>query len=75
MEILYLILISFAIMLLAVGAMSIRVLFSKDGKFSGGSCKSSPGLESRGVTCGCGSQESCLSDEPDEKPGELKLDR
>jgi hypothetical protein len=61
MEIIYLILISFVLVILAVGAMSIRVLFSKDGKFSGGSCRSSPGLEERGITCGCGRQESCAT--------------
>ena len=72
MEILYLILISFAIMILAVGAMSIRLLFVKDGKFSGGSCRSSPELESRGVTCGCGRQESCATDTQDKDQGDRK---
>jgi hypothetical protein len=61
MEILYVILISFVLVILAVGAMSIRVLFTRDGKFSGGSCRSSPGLEERGITCGCGQQESCAT--------------
>jgi hypothetical protein len=61
MEILYLILISFVLVILAVGAMSIRVLFTRDGKFSGGSCRSSPELEERGITCGCGRQESCAT--------------
>ncbi len=72
MEILYLILISFAIMILAVGAMSIRLLFVKDGKFSGGSCRSSPELESRGVTCGCGRQESCGIDDQDKGQDDRK---
>jgi hypothetical protein len=73
MEILYLILISFVLVILAVGAMSIRVLFSKDGKFSGGSCRSSPELEERGITCGCGRQESCATgDDRRRKDEQLK---
>lgn len=75
MELINLILISIILVVLAVGAMSVRLLFKKDGKFSGGSCRSSPELESRGITCGCGRQEFCTSDEPDEKPGELKQDK
>jgi hypothetical protein len=59
MEILTLILISAVLVILAVGAMSVRLLFVKDGKFSGGSCKSSPELEEKGITCGCGNEEKC----------------
>ena len=75
MELINLILISVTLVILAVGAMSVRLLFKKDGKFSGGSCRSSPGLENRGITCGCGRQESCASDETGEKAGELKQDK
>jgi hypothetical protein len=59
MEILKLIIISVVLVIIAFGAMSVRLLFVKDGKFSGGSCKSSPKLEERGITCACGSKEPC----------------
>lgn len=59
MELLNIIIISTILVIIAVGAMSVRLLFVKDGKFSGGSCKSSPGLEGRGITCGCGREEPC----------------
>ncbi len=59
MELLNIIIISIVLVIIAVGAMSVRLLFVKDGKFSGGSCRSSPGLEERGITCGCGRGEPC----------------
>ncbi len=70
MELLNLILISIALVILAVGAMSVRLLFARDGRFSGGSCRSTPELEERGITCGCGRQESCeASESPGKEPG------
>lgn len=59
MEILKLILFSVAMVIIAVGALSVRLLFVKDGRFSGGSCRSTPGLDKKGITCGCGHDESC----------------
>lgn len=59
MEILNLILITLVLVILAVGALSVRLFFVRDGKFSGGSCRSAPGLEQKGIKCGCGSEEPC----------------
>lgn len=65
MEVLNLILITVALVLIAVGAMSVRLLFVKDGKFSGGSCRSTPELNKRGVTCGCGNEKTCAANDPE----------
>lgn len=65
MELLTLILISLVLVIVAVAAMSVRLLFVKDGKFSGGSCKSSHGLEGKGITCGCGRNEPCNNNDQD----------
>jgi hypothetical protein len=59
MEILELILISSALVILAVAGMAVRLLFVKDGKFSGGSCRSTPELNEKGITCGCGNERNC----------------
>ncbi len=58
-EIIGLILISVILVVLAIVLMSVRLLFVKGGRFSGGSCRSTPELEGRGITCGCGSEEPC----------------
>lgn len=39
---------------IAMLGMAVRILFSKKAEFSGGSCQSSPELNKRGITCGCG---------------------
>jgi hypothetical protein len=49
------ILLSIALIFIAVGALAIRLFFVKDGKFSGGSCQPVPGQE--GMSCGCGMPE------------------
>jgi hypothetical protein len=59
MEYIELILISIALVILAVAGMAVRLLFVRDGKFSGGSCRSTPELEKQGITCACGSEKSC----------------
>ncbi len=64
MDILNLILVSIVLVLIAVGAMSVKLLFVKDGKFSGGSCNHSPELEDKGITCGCGREKVCDPGEP-----------
>lgn len=46
------ILLSIALLFIAVGALAIRIFLVKDGKFSGGSCQNIPGQE--GMSCGCG---------------------
>jgi hypothetical protein len=75
MEILTLILISIALVILAVGGMSVRLLFMKNGRFSGGSCRSTPELEGRGITCGCGRQEVCDPGDPDKTTKNRKSDK
>jgi len=56
MPILELLLITLVIVMLAVGGLSIRLFFSKDKEFRGGSCQSSHSSELRdkGISCGCG---------------------
>ena len=49
------ILLSIILLFIAVGGLAIRIFLVKDGKFSGGSCKSVPGKD--GMTCGCGKSE------------------
>jgi hypothetical protein len=40
---------------LAIAGMAIKLLFDRKAKFSGGSCASTtPELEEKGITCGCG---------------------
>ena len=39
---------------IAMAGMGIRMLLKPGANFSGGSCKSSPGLEKKGIGCGCG---------------------
>jgi hypothetical protein len=46
------ILLSIILLFIAIGGLAIRIFLVKDGKFSGGSCKSVPGEE--GISCGCG---------------------
>lgn len=49
-------LISVVLLLLAFAGFGIKMLFDKKAEFKGGSCTaSSPELEKRGITCGCGS--------------------
>ncbi len=55
-----LLILSLIILLIAVMGLGIRMLLVRNGKFSGGSCSSSPGLQSRGIDCGCGG--SCTQD-------------
>lgn len=52
-----------AILLLGMG---IKMLFDKKAEFSGGSCQSSPELNERGITCGCGST-GCNADKNQSK--------
>ncbi len=63
MEILNLILITLVLVIFAFGALSVRLFFGKDRKFSGGSCRNTPELDSRGIECGCGSRQPCGSND------------
>lgn len=48
------------IMLIALGGLSIRLLFKKKGEFRGGSCSNiTPELRDKGISCGCGDEDAC----------------
>jgi hypothetical protein len=48
------------IMLLAIGGLSIRLLFKKKGEFHGGSCANiTPELREKGISCACGDEDEC----------------
>jgi hypothetical protein len=49
---------------LALLALAIRLLFVKEGKFSGGSCKVIPSEKGEEFSCACGQPSSC--DTPDQ---------
>ncbi|MGF1586654.1 MAG: hypothetical protein ACFCUM_15115 [Bacteroidales bacterium] len=66
MEFLELLLISATLVIIAVAGMAVRLLLVRDGKFSGGSCKSTPAMESQGISCACGDEGSCNRN-PDEE--------
>jgi hypothetical protein len=51
-------------MLIAFGALSIRLLFKKKGEFRGGSCSNiTPELRDKGISCGCGDEDACAPQE------------
>ena len=54
------ILLTIILLFIAVGALAIRIFLVKDGKFSGGSCKSLPGKD--GISCGCGKSDDSVCD-------------
>ncbi len=55
MPIIELLIITIVLVLLAVLALSVRLLFSKKGEFRGGSCRNHPDeLKNQGIGCGCG---------------------
>ena len=55
MAVVKLIILTFALLLIAVLALSVRLLFVKKGEFHGGSCSSHSGkLKEQGIGCGCG---------------------
>lgn len=62
MAVLKLIVIAIVLLGLFMAGMSIRLLFKKNAKFSGGSCSSSPTLNGKGISCGCGGG-ACTSKE------------
>lgn len=55
MPIIELLLLTLILVLIAVLALSVRLLFTKKGEFRGGSCRNHPDdLKNQGVSCGCG---------------------
>jgi len=61
MPILELLILTLGLVLFAVLALSVRLLFSKKGEFRGGSCSNQPdSLKEKGFGCGCGGN-SCAA--------------
>ncbi len=55
MPVLELLILSVILILIAVLALSVRLLFTKKGEFRGGSCSNHPdNLKDQGISCGCG---------------------
>ena len=60
MPILELTIITLILVLTAVLALSVRILFTKKGEFRGGSCRNHPDeLKNKEISCGCEQGESC----------------
>ncbi|PLX13114.1 MAG: hypothetical protein C0597_12150 [Marinilabiliales bacterium] len=56
MPILELFILTIVLVLIAVLALSVRIIFTKKGEFRGGSCSNhQDSLKSEGIGCGCGS--------------------
>ncbi len=59
MSIIQLLILTIVLVLIAVFALSVRLIFTKKGEFHGGSCSSHSGkLKDQGIGCGCGN-DSC----------------
>ncbi|HAF28938.1 MAG TPA: hypothetical protein DCG75_07805 [Bacteroidales bacterium] len=55
MPIIEILIITTVLLLIAVLALSVRLIFTKKGEFHGGSCNSHSGkLKEQGIGCGCG---------------------
>lgn len=62
MPIIELLILTIVLVLIAVLALSVRLIFTKKGEFRGGSCRTHPDeLKNQGVSCGCGHSEACSS--------------
>jgi len=60
MPILEVLILTIILVVIAVLALSVRLIFTKKGEFRGGSCRTHPDeLKGEGIGCGCGSGESC----------------
>jgi len=61
MPIIELLILTLILVVIAVLALSVRLLFTKKGEFRGGSCRNQPdSLKEQGIGCGCGGN-SCAS--------------
>ena len=55
MPIIEILILTVVLLLIAVLALSVRLIFTKKGEFKGGSCRShSSELKTEGIGCGCG---------------------
>jgi len=60
MELLNILAAAVVIMVIALGGLSVRLLFKKKGEFRGGSCANiTPELRDKGISCGCGEEDAC----------------
>ena len=60
MPIIELLILTFILVLIAVLALSVRLIFTKKGKFHGGSCQNDHSiLKDQGIGCGCSQHGSC----------------
>ena len=60
MPIVELLILTIILILIAVLALSVRLIFTKKGEFRGGSCSTQPAeLKKHGVSCGCTHNDSC----------------
>ena len=50
-----LLIVTIVLLIIAMLALSVRLIFTKKGEFRGGSCRNHPDdLKSQGIGCGCG---------------------
>jgi len=54
-----LIIVSIVVVLIALFAFSIPLMLGKKDTLKGGSCGNSDQLRNKGISCGCGSSDSC----------------
>jgi len=60
MPIIELLILTIVLVLIAVLALSVRLIFTKKGEFRGGSCSNrSDKLSDHGIGCGCEQNSSC----------------
>jgi multisubunit Na+/H+ antiporter MnhC subunit len=60
MPIIELLILTIILILIAVLALSVRLIFTKKGEFRGGSCQThSNQLHDQGIGCGCGNNKYC----------------
>jgi len=63
MQILKLIILTTAIILIAMLALSVRLIFKPKGDFHGGSCSNqSKELRDKNIGCGCGHSNGCIAE-------------
>jgi len=54
-----LLLLSSLLVLIAILALSIRIILKPKGEFSGGKCSGSAALREKGISCTCGGEGEC----------------
>ena len=59
MPVIKLLILTIILVLIAVLALSVRLIFTKKGEFRGGSCSAHSDKFEEGIGCGCGQNASC----------------